>query len=85
MSDTTALDEKNEELNNTTNKEESSYASKVVNFVILTLILCLAIILYFGFSGALLYSCKLGQSNILPTDSNFRIPITPRCMRSIWF
>lgn len=69
MSDTTALDEKNEELNNTTNKEESSYASKVVNFVILTLILCLAIILYFGFSGALLYSCKLGQSNILPTDS----------------
>lgn len=69
MSDTAALDEKNEELNNTTNKEEKSYPSKVVDFVILTLVMCVAIVVYFGFSGALLYTCKLGQSNILPTDS----------------
>ena len=69
MSDTTALDEKNEELNNTTNKEEKSYSSKVVDFLVLTLIICISIIFYFGFSGALLYACKLGQSNILPTDS----------------
>lgn len=69
MSDTAALDQKNEELNNTTNKEESSYASKVVTFVIQTLILCIFIIIYYTFSGALLYSCKLGQSNILPTDN----------------
>jgi hypothetical protein len=33
MSDTAALDQKNEELNNTTNTEEPSYASKVVTFV----------------------------------------------------
>jgi hypothetical protein len=69
MSDTAALDQKNEELNNTTNTEEPSYASKVVTFVTQTLVLCLAIIIYYGFSGALLYSCKLGQSNILPTES----------------
>jgi len=69
MSDTAALDQKNEELNNTTNTEEPSYASKVVNFVVQTLVLCIAIIIYYGFSGALLYSCKLGQSNILPTES----------------
>ena len=55
MSDTTALDEKNEELNNTTNKEEKSYSSKVVDFLVLTLIICISIIFYFGFSGALLY------------------------------
>ena len=69
MSDTAALDEKNEELNNTTNKEEQNYASKVVNFVIQTLVLFVVIIIYFCCSGALLYTCKLGQSNILPTDS----------------
>jgi hypothetical protein len=68
MSDTAALDQKNEELNNTTNTEEPSYASKVTSFFVQTLVLCLAIIIYYGFSGALLYSCKLGQSNILPTD-----------------
>jgi hypothetical protein len=69
MSDTAALDQKNKELHNTTNKEETSYASKVVTFVIQTLILCIFIIIYYTFSGALLYSCKLGQSNILPTDN----------------
>jgi hypothetical protein len=69
MSDTAALDEKNQELNNTTNKEEPSYASKVVTFVLQTLILCIMIIFYYGLSGVLLYSCKLGQSNILPTDN----------------
>ena len=68
MSDTAALDQKFQELNNTTNTEEPSYASKVISFVTQTLILCLAIIIYYGFSGALLYSCKLAQSNILPTE-----------------
>ena len=69
MSDTAALDEKNEELNNTTNTEDTSYASKVVTFVVQTLVLCVVIIIYYGLSGALLYSCKLGQTNILPTDN----------------
>jgi hypothetical protein len=69
MSDTAALDQKMEELNNTTNTEEPSYASKVVTFVLQTLVFCIMIIFYYGLSGALLYSCKLAQSNILPTDS----------------
>jgi hypothetical protein len=69
MSDTAALDQKTEELNNTTNTEEPSYTSKVINFVIYTLVLCVGIIFYYGLGGVLLYSCKLAQSNILPTES----------------
>ena len=68
MSDTAALDEKNEELNNITTNDDPDYGSKVVQFVVATLILCVGSVLYYGSNGIVLYMCKLGQSNILPTE-----------------
>jgi hypothetical protein len=65
-SDTSAIDEKNQE----TNTASSNYFSNVGGFVFNVFILFIIIALYFGSGGLILYSCKLGQSNILPTDQN---------------
>ena len=66
MSDSSAIDEKNQELNSSTTP--TSYLSNVVTFALNILIVFIIVVLYFGSSGLILYSCKLGQSNILPTD-----------------
>jgi hypothetical protein len=68
MSDSSAIDEKNQELNSSTTP--TSYLSNVVTFALNILIVFIIIVLYFGSSGLILYSCKLGQSNILPTDTH---------------
>jgi len=63
-SDTSAIDEKNQE----TNSSSSTYFSNVGGFVFNVFILFIIIALYFGSGGLILYACKLGQSNILPTN-----------------
>jgi len=68
MSDSTAIDKKNKELSN--KSSSSNYFSNVGIFVLNVLIVFIVIALYFGSGGLILYACKLGQSNILPTDSN---------------
>jgi len=65
--DTSALDEKNEEQNES---QDDNYASNAVSFFITTLQLCVIILIYFAFGGLLLYGTKLGQTNILPTNQN---------------
>jgi len=70
MSDTndnSAIDEKNEELNSTNN---SNYLSNIGGFMFTTIILFIIIAFYYTSSGLLLYACKLGQSNILPTEAH---------------
>jgi hypothetical protein len=66
MSDSSAIDEKNQELNSSTTP--TSYLSNIATFALNVLIVFIIVVLYFGSSGLILYSCKLGQSNILPTD-----------------
>jgi len=65
MSDTTAIDEKNKELNSSS---PTSYLSNVGTFAFNVFIIFIIIAVYFGSSGLVLYACKIGQSNILPTD-----------------
>jgi hypothetical protein len=64
-SDTSAIDEKKEETNSSS---KSSYYSNIGNFVLTVIVLFIIITIYYSSSGLLLYACKLGQSNILPTD-----------------
>jgi len=59
-SDTSAIDDKK-----TTNEPDFS---SVGNFFKNILILILLIVVYFAFGGLALYSCKLAQTNILPTN-----------------
>ena len=63
--DTSTIDEKKQE-SNSSNKD--SYYSKIGNFAITSIILFIILIIYYSSSGLLLYACKLGQSNILPTE-----------------
>jgi hypothetical protein len=63
--DTSAIDEKKEK-NKSSNT--SSYYSNILNFVLTVIVLFIIITIYYSTSGLLLYACKLGQSNILPTD-----------------
>ena len=66
MSDSTAIDQKNQELLN--ESIPTSYLSNVGTFALNVFIVFIIIALYFGSGGLILYACKLGQSNILPTD-----------------
>ena len=67
MSESSAIDEKNQELNSST---PTSYISNIGTFALNVLIIFIIVVLYFGSSGLILYSCKVGQSNILPTDTH---------------
>jgi hypothetical protein len=64
-SDTSAIDDKKE---NSTASISSSYFSNIGNFLVTVIALFIMIIVYYSSSGLILYACKLGQSNILPTD-----------------
>jgi hypothetical protein len=64
-SDTAAIDEKKEE---TTSSNSGSYYSNIGGFLYTVIVLFIVITIYYSSSGLLLYACKLGQSNILPTD-----------------
>ena len=66
--DTSAIDQKNAELNSS---NSSNYLSNVGSFLLNVFIIFIVIVVYFGSGGLILYSCKLGQSNILPTDDCF--------------
>jgi len=63
-SDTDAIDEKKEE---DTNSEEN-FGKDIGKFLISLVIIIIGLILYFSAAGSVLYGCKIGQSNILPTD-----------------
>lgn len=63
--DTSAIDEKKEENSLST---KNDFLSNIGGFFQTVVILCIIISLYCVGSGCLLYACKLGQSNILPTE-----------------
>jgi hypothetical protein len=63
MSDTNAIDEKKRSTKNNPN----DLSTNILNFLISVLSLIVLVIIYFSLSGLVLYGCKLGQSNILPT------------------
>lgn len=63
MSDTQNIDDKKN--NNGSIKDK---ATEFVKFVVTTIILVSMVIFYFSLGGIILYACKLGQSNILPSD-----------------
>ena len=61
--DMSAIDKKNKESSN-----ESDYISNIGGFILTVVVLFIIIGIYYGYSSLILYACKLGQSNILPTD-----------------
>lgn len=66
MSDTEAIDEKNEQINSS--KSGTQFTHNIGKFLLTTLLLCIIVLGYYGTSGLILYACKLAQSNILPTN-----------------
>lgn len=64
-SDTSAIDEKNEDTNSTSS---GGLASNLQKFITSVITIILVIVVYFSYSGLILFGCKLGQSNILPTE-----------------
>jgi hypothetical protein len=62
-SDTSTIDDSNEN-----ESSSSNYFSNIGSFVLTVFILFIMIIVYYASSGLVLYACKLGQANILPTD-----------------
>jgi len=62
--DTTTIDEKKQD--NSTKIE----GGNLVKFITTITLLFIMIIFYYGASGLILFACKVGQSNILPTNSN---------------
>jgi hypothetical protein len=62
-SDTSTIDDSNEN-----ESSSSNYFSNIGGFVLTVFILFIMIIVYYASSGLVLYACKLGQANILPTD-----------------
>lgn len=65
--DTSAIDEKQEELNSSIKKE---FYSNVKSFLIYIVIFIIVMTLCIFNGGLMLYACKVAQSNILPTDIN---------------
>jgi len=61
--ETSAIDSKIEETN-----KASQPKGDVIGFITNSAIITAIIIGYYGISSLVLYSCKLAQSNILPTD-----------------
>lgn len=62
--DTTTIDEKKQD--NSTKIE----GGNLVKFITTITLLFIMIIFYYGASGLILFACKVGQSNILPTNGN---------------
>jgi len=65
MSDTSAIDEKNED---TSSSKSEGLAKSLQKFIISIITIILVIVVYFSYSGLILFGCKLAQSNILPTE-----------------
>jgi len=64
-SDTSAIDEKQDQ---PSSSNQPNLISNIGGFIITVIVLFVIIAMYYGTSGLLLYACKLGQSNILPTN-----------------
>lgn len=64
-SDTSAIDEKQDQ---SSSSNQTNLISNIGGFIITVIVLFIIIAMYYGTSGLLLYACKLGQSNILPTN-----------------
>ena len=63
-SDTSAIDDKKEEETVT----DENLTSSIGKFLITLLIIIFILIFNFSAGGCVLYGCKIGQANILPTD-----------------
>jgi hypothetical protein len=63
-SDTDAIDEKKGE---DTDSEEN-FGKDIGKFFVSLIILIIGLLIYFSAAGSVLYACKIGQANILPTD-----------------
>ena len=63
-SDTNAIDEKKGE----DTESEDNFGKDIGKFLISLIIIIFGLILYFSAAGSVLYACKIGQSNILPSD-----------------
>ena len=63
---TTAIDEKKDE----TSGNSGSLVSNISKFLLSVFYLIILLIIYFTLSGLVLYGCKIGQANILPTNNN---------------
>jgi hypothetical protein len=61
-----SIDEKQKELSAVNN----DFYSNIGSFLLTVTIMFIIIIFYYMCSGLTLYACKLGQSNILPTEMN---------------
>ena len=48
--------------------DKKSYTSKLTTYIIIIAIILFSIPVYYGFSGLILYACKVAQSNVLPDD-----------------
>lgn len=66
-SDTPAIDAANANANSSTSPA-SSFASNIKKFIISVITIILVVVVYFSYSGLILFGCKLAQSNILPTE-----------------
>jgi hypothetical protein len=65
--DTSAIDEKKE---GDTSNSSTTLITNIKDYIISLLKSILHILVYFTIAGFLLFSCKLAQSNILPTEPN---------------
>jgi hypothetical protein len=64
-SDTSAIDEKQQE---NKNLGSTNFYSNVKGFISYVIVVIILIGIYFSSSGLILYACKVAQANILPTD-----------------
>ena len=67
MSDTEEIDKKKEE---ETGDTDEPTTGKVVNFLTTMGGMILVLVIYYLLGGLILFSCKVAQSNVLPTDVN---------------
>ena len=63
-SDTSAIDEKKGE----DTESEDNLGKDIGKFFMSLATIIIVLILYFSAGGSVLYGCKIGQANILPTD-----------------
>lgn len=66
-SDTSAIDDKKE--SNSSPSATNNIWTLLINFLTTIFFFILIIVIYFSLGGLVLYGCKLGQSNILPTNN----------------
>lgn len=66
-SDTEIIDSKRKEKTSDSSNVFADAFKNIRNFVITSIVFIIIVFVHFGMGGLVLYGCKLGQSNILPT------------------